>query len=207
MGLFTLLSKTEVEIAPGQKIIPAEAFSTIKTAEEILKAAQADALEIKKKAAQAALEAKAEAKEEGYQEGLEALNEKLLKLDHLMQTFENDIAKKIMPIALKAAKKILGEELQLGAEKILSIIRQALKPVLEHHKVIIYVNKADLPVVEENKNKLKEHLHQVKIFSIQERDDIEAGGCIIQTEAGIINAQLENQWRALENAFEKMLKE
>ena len=35
---------------------------------------------------------------------------------------------------------------------------------------------------------------------------IEPGGCIIETEAGIINAQLENQWRSLENAFESFMK-
>ena len=30
---------------------------------------------------------------------------------------------------------------------------------------------------------------------------MEPGGCLIETEAGIINAQLENQWRSLEAAF------
>ena len=33
------------------------------------------------------------------------------------------------------------------------------------------------------------------------------GVCIIETEAGIINASLENQWRALESAFEAFMKQ
>ncbi|MBI3211529.1 MAG: HrpE/YscL family type III secretion apparatus protein, partial [Simkania negevensis] len=38
-------------------------------------------------------------------------------------------------------------------------------------------------------------------FSLEDREDIAPGGCIIETEAGIINASLANQWQALEAAF------
>lgn len=77
---------------------------------------------------------------------------------------------------------------------------------MQHHRVRIYVNKQDLDILETNKSKIKDVLEQVQSFSIEERPDIEPGGCIIETEAGIINAQLENQWRALESAFESFMK-
>lgn len=82
---------------------------------------------------------------------------------------------------------------------------QSLKPVVQHHKITIYVNKKDLTLIEENKSSIKEILEQVESLSIQERSDIEVGGCVIETEAGIINAQLENQWRALERAFKSFM--
>ncbi|NGX36596.1 MAG: hypothetical protein K1000chlam1_01445, partial [Candidatus Anoxychlamydiales bacterium] len=47
----------------------------------------------------------------------------------------------------------------------------------------------------------KEILELTQIFSLEERNDIEPGGCIIETEKGIINAQLDNQFRAIEAAF------
>ena len=55
-------------------------------------------------------------------------------------------------------------------------------------------------------SKIRKTLEQVKTFSIEEREDVAPGGCIIETEAGIINASLENQWRALESAFEAFMK-
>jgi type III secretion protein L len=44
------------------------------------------------------------------------------------------------------------------------------------------------------------------VLSLRDRSDIQPGGCIIETEGGIINAQLENQWRVLENALGILLK-
>ena len=44
---------------------------------------------------------------------------------------------------------------------------------------------------------------QINILSIQEKGDISPGGCIIETETGIINASIENQWNALELAFKR----
>ena len=206
MVFFTLFSGAKVDVAPDQKIIPAKEFSTIKKAAEILKQTKAESLEFKKEAAKEAEIVKETAAKEGFEEGLLSLNEKILKMDSMIKSFESEMAKKILPIALKAAKKILGEELKIHPDRIIDIVQQVLKPVTEHHKVRIYVNKADLECLEKNKSKIKEQLYQAKIFSIQERSDIEPGGCIIESEAGIINAQLENQWRALEKAFEKMLK-
>ena len=111
-----------------------------------------------------------------------------------------------MPIALTAAKKILGRELELHPTAIIDIINQTLKPITQSHKVIIYVNKDDLALLEKSKGKIKKQLEQVKEFSIQERLDVKKGGCLIETEAGIINAQLDSQWRALEAALEKFHK-
>ena len=68
------------------------------------------------------------------------------------------------------------------------------------------MNKADLAQIEAHKPKIKQIFEQIENLSIQERADIEPGGCIIETEAGIINAQLENQWRNLEIAFESFMK-
>ena len=53
------------------------------------------------------------------------------------------------------------------------------------------------------KPKIKEILHQVELLTLQEKPDLAPGECIIQTEGGMINASIENQWAALERAFEK----
>jgi type III secretion protein L len=99
----------------------------------------------------------------------------------------------------------LGEEIKLMPERIVDIVLQALKPVTEHRKIKIYANKEDLEILEKEKPKIKELLKEVESLSILERGDVEKGGCIIETEAGIINAQLENQWKALETAFKSFM--
>lgn len=206
MKFFSLIKKETVRKAPNVKVIPKEEFSTLVSAEEILSQVKHETEEYKKQVHQECEEIKKQAFEEGFEEGLKKFNEKVLKLNQQMIQLREEVQKKIIPLSLHAARKILGEELKLNPKRIVDIVSQALKPVTQHKRITIYVNKQDLKVLLEEKQELIKELEQVEAFSIKERSDIEPGGCIIETEAGIINAQLENQWRALEAAFASFLK-
>ena len=133
-------------------------------------------------------------------------NEQLINFDKQLRQIRADLQKQILPLALKAAKKIVGEQLSVSPETIVDIVIQTLAPVTQNHRFNIYVNKVDKEILEAQKPKIKSYLEQVQVLTIQERSDIAPGGCIIETESGIINASIENQWRALESAFEKYMK-
>ena len=63
------------------------------------------------------------------------------------------------------------------------------------------MNQIDLDRVEEQRPKLKALFEHLESLAITARGDVQPGGCIIETELGIINAQLENQLQALEAVF------
>jgi type III secretion protein L len=203
---FSLLSGESIHQIPGQKIIPAKEFSALKNAAEILEKVSREAEEFRRQTVHEAEKIKALAFEEGFQDALTALNKHILLLDQALTQIREDVQKRILPIALTAARKILGEELKLHPDRIVEIVQTSLKPVTQHRRITIYVNRIDLEYLEAAKPKLKKMFERLENLSIQERADIEPGGCIIETEAGIINAQLENQWRALETAFESFAK-
>ncbi len=202
---FTLLSHEDVSLEPGEKVISKAEFSKVVSAQEILKEAEKQTKEYKELVIEECEKIKEVAYKEGFQEGLKQLNEHILSVGHLLKTVRDEVNKKILPLAIQAAKKILGEELKLHPDRIVEIVKQALKPVMQHHKIVIYLNKLDLERVEKKKKEVRKMLDQAESFSLKEREDIEPGGCIIETEAGIINAQLENQWRALETAFKAFM--
>lgn len=206
MKFFSLISNEKVSIAPGQKIIPANEFSQLKKASEVLKIVKDEAEQYRKDVVKECETQKDKAYQDGFLEGLEKLNDKILFLDKETNRLEEEMKSQILSIALTAAKKILGEELKLHPDRIVDIVMQALRPVTQSTKIKIYLNKDDLSAVDEKRDQIKNILDQVKIFSIEERDDVKPGGCLIETETGIINAQLENQFRALESAFEKFMK-
>jgi type III secretion protein L len=206
MKYFTLFSGQEVKLAPETKIVPKEEFSQAIDAFELIQKTKQDVQEYKKQTVAETEKIKQTAAQEGFEQALHSLNRHFQMIDEELQKLRDDIQKKILPLTLQAAKKILGEELKLQPERIQDIIRTALKPVTQHRKIVIYVHKADLQEVEKAKPELKELFERLEYLSIQEREDVEQGGCIIETEAGIINAQLETQWRSLEMAFEAYLK-
>jgi type III secretion protein L len=202
MKYFSLLSNREIHPAPGHKVIPADEFSSLVDAAELMAQVVAEGDTFKRDSVEEAEKLKELAFEEGFQEGLVSLNKHILVLDAELKAIREDIQKRIMPLALKAARKIMGEELKLHPDRIVDIVMTSLKPVTQHRKIVIYVNHADLEQLETNRNKIKKMFEHLDSLSLQERDDIEPGGCMIETEVGIINAQLETQWRALESAFE-----
>ncbi len=203
MKFFSLIYQGEVHPAEDEKVIPAEEFSTLMGALEILERAKEDADHYKKKIEEECAQLKQKAQEEGFAEGLQKFNEHLIHFDRQIRLLRMDLQKQILPLALKAAKKIVGEQLSLNPETIVEIVIQTLAPITQNHRFTIYVNKADKEVLEAQKPKIKSILEHVQVLTIQERNDVSQGGCIIETESGIINASIENQWRALESAFEK----
>ncbi len=203
MKWFSLLEKGDIHPADEKKIIPAEAFSKLVETEELLEKAKKEATHLVEKAKEEAHHLQEQAKEKGFQKGLEKFNKQILHVDEQLKALRHNLQQMVLPIALKAAKRIVGKELETFPETIVDIVLQAISPITESHRVTIYVNKDDKQYLEEKKSELQQKLDQVNILTIQERPDIEPGGCIIQTEGGMINATIENQWRALERAFKK----
>ncbi|MES2200477.1 MAG: HrpE/YscL family type III secretion apparatus protein [Chlamydiota bacterium] len=203
MTLFSLFSQSTLAVKPGKKIIPEAEFSQILEASEVLKKAKQDALDYHKKTEAECEELRKKAHEEGLQKGLEEFNEHILSLDKEAKKILLEMQKIILPLALKAAQKIVSREIELNPETIVDIVMQAMAPAKQNKKITIFANKSDLEALERNKPKLKEIFENLQVLNIQERPDVTSGGCMIETETGIINATAENQWKALENAFAK----
>jgi type III secretion protein L len=204
---FTLIHGETVHVSPKTKVIKADDYSKMLNAEEVLGAVQQDAKKYRIEVSQECEKLKEQAQKEGFEEGFKQWAEHVARLEEEIVKVRQDMEKVVIPVALKAAKKILGRELELSEMAVLDIVTNSLKAVAAHKKITIYVNKKDLNVLEANRNRLKQQFENLEALSIRERADIQQGGCVIETEGGIINAQLDNQWRVLENAFINLMKQ
>lgn len=203
MKYFSLIYQGDVHPAPEEKVISSESFSKILEAQEIIEKAKEDAQMLLQETNAQCEEIKQEAKEQGFQEGLDKFNLHVIKMDQELKKIRHELHRLVLPIALTAAKKIVGKELSTFPETIVDILIQTLAPISQSHKVIIFLNKQDKEIVESQKPRILEILKQVEVLSIQEKPGISPGGCIIQTDTGMINATIENQWASLERAFNK----
>ena len=66
--------------------------------------------------------------------------------------------------------------------------------------ITVRVNPADLPVIEERGQRL-ERAGREQLLDIVPDPLVAAGGCVIESESGAIDAQLETQLRVLERAL------
>jgi type III secretion protein L len=205
--LFSYLFSGDLHLSSDQKIIPAEEFSILMDAKQTLEKAIQNTEQKEKEVEKESEELRAKAKEEGFQEGLTQFNEHFLALEEQSRKIYRDTQNAILRIALQAAKKIVNKELELHPDTIVDIVLQALAPIKQNHRITLFVNKQDKEILENNKPRIKALFEQLQFLAVQERPDIEPGGCIIETESGIINATVENQWRSLEAAFSRYMKQ
>lgn len=203
---FSLIQGSPIHLAPNTKVIPQAEISQLMGGQEVLNEILKDAEKYREQVAVECEAIKEQAQKEGYEEGFKSWLEHVKKLEDEIARVREEMQKMIVPIAMKAAKKIVGREIELGEDTIVDIVSVSLKPVSTHKKIIIYVNKKDLEILEKNKPKLKSLFEVLEAFTLRERPDITQGSCIIETEGGIINAQIENQWRTLEKAFDQLIK-
>jgi type III secretion protein L len=201
MPLFTLIKDEEIHLPPKTKVIAAEDYSQLIDASAIVAKTKEQEKEYRIEVAKECENLKELAEAAGFEEGLKRWNEQLALLEKEIKNVRKEMENSIVPLALTAVKKILGKELESAPQTIVDIVATALKTVSHHRRITIYVNQNDLEYVEAQRPRLKALFEHLETLSIAARNTIEMGGCIIETESGIINAQLENQFLALESAF------
>jgi type III secretion protein L len=202
--LFSLIYDKAVHQAPNVKIIDADSFSELISSQELLKKIKEEAEQYRKEVVQECEGIKEAARREGFEEGYQAWVKQIAGLEEEITRVQGEMQKLVMPIALKAAKKIIVAELASSPQIIVDIVMHAMKSVAQHKKIVLYVNKADFEYIDSNKSKIKQLFESLESLSVRERDDVEPGGCVIETESGIINAQFKERWRTLEAAFEAL---
>ncbi len=205
MKYFTFIKKDTIHVAEDQKIIPASEFSTLVEAHKVLEQAKGEAVQYRAEVAKECEQLKEEAKKAGFEEGLKQWNKQLALLEKETASVHQEMEETVVPLALTAIKKIIGHELKQKPATIVDIVSTSLKGLSQHHKISIYVNKVDLEIVEASRDRLKAIFEHLDRLTITFREDVEPGGCIIETEVGIINAQLDSQLKALEVAFHTFL--
>lgn len=200
MKCFSLISKKE-EIHLNQKVIPAQEFSSLLEASELVQKAQEDAIAYQEEVKKECEKLKEEAQKAGFQEGVDKFAQALAACEKARQEAKAEIEKLIAPVAIQAAKKVIGREIELNSQTLVEIIQQSLKAVSQHRRFTLYVSKQDFALFEENRPKLKQGLEAVESLNIRTRDDIKPGDAVIETEAGIINVEMEQVWKSLERAL------
>jgi flagellar biosynthesis/type III secretory pathway protein FliH len=109
----------------------------------------------------------------------------------------------MLRLSIRVAEKIVGEQLRLHPESIVEIVREVLKSIRPGKHLTIQVNPADAQYARARIDRLKEALGTSSEIEIVAAANVAPGGCVIESELGIIDARLETQLKCLEDALVK----
>lgn len=169
-------------------------------ARRILAQAENDAAEIRQQAESMAREARETAYREGTESALCEWQTLLLEAREQRDQALAGIERDVLRLAVKIAEKILGRELERDKEAIVDIVATALRQARRNEMITLRVNPGDLPVVEQHRHRF-EHSGRNQFLDIVPDPAVTAGGCVIESESGAIDAQLGTQLRVLERAL------
>ncbi len=143
---------------------------------------------------------KAEGIEKGYKEAEEQIFLAKSIVEKARVEYEkyiNQAEQTILSIALKAAEKILHNQLNQDREAFLPLVRDAVFEAKEYHDIHIYIHPSIYPHLVEQKDELFSPLTQEKQIYIYPSPDLPESGCIIETDGGRIDAGIDSQFQEL----------
>jgi flagellar assembly protein FliH len=174
------------------------------TPEEIVAQAHAEADAIR-----------AQAREDGFAAGLqaaqaevatttEALASALASVAELRGQVADEVERGAVALGLRIAEQALGGALAAQPERVLDVVRGALRAVVERERLVIQVNPEDLEIVREGLDELRASLGGIEHIDVQEERRVQRGGAVIRTEVGEIDANIRTK---LDRAHEAVVKE
>lgn len=186
---------------PEAKILKRDAYAATVDAREILESAQREAAELLARATLERERVVSAAREEGREQGLAQWNELLAAAMHGKQRLLESQESEIVRLSVRIARKIIGEELRTHPETIVSIVREALESVRRERMLTIQVHPDLAEEVRARLDRLEKLVGGGRQIQVVAEASVEPGGCIVESELGVIDARLETQLRCLEEAL------
>ena len=141
------------------------------------------------------------AETEGRERGLAAVTELLVGARAAAARARANAETELRTLAVRIAEKILGRELQIDAGAVVDVARAALKHAGEPREVVLRCAAEDLEALERGKPRLVERCRAAQVVVFRADPSVSRGGCIVETELGVIDARLSTQLDAIERAL------
>ncbi|MBL7685214.1 MAG: hypothetical protein JNK65_04160 [Deltaproteobacteria bacterium] len=195
------------EVDETSSIVSKEVLENQGKARSIIEEARAEAQLIKQEAKQVLDQVKAEmeksraqGEEWGYQDGLAQALEYLNKIHLLREKMFQNIEPQVVKLVYEIVERLIGQTFKEKESIIIGVIRQALEAAIGN-KILIRINPADYEKVKEQQALLLSRVDATKTISFKEDDSVHVGGCIVESEIGTIDAQIDTQLTAVRKAL------
>jgi flagellar biosynthesis/type III secretory pathway protein FliH len=174
----------------------------------LVAAAEAEAESIREQARQQGLD-------EGFAAGREAARLDLEPTGHAMaaaveqlRQLEAEAADRVEPhaveLAMRVAEKVVAGAIEVEPERVLDVVRGALRAIVERERIVIQVNPEDLAILREGLDELAGSLGGIEHVEVQEERRVKRGGAVVRTTVGEIDAKISTK---LERAHAAIVEE
>lgn len=168
-----------------------------------------------------------EAYEKAYQLGLDdgaakALKEKMGDINHHLDeletmmghlsTIKEEMVKQteshIIQLVYQIATRIAFDHIEEKPEMVMSVIKNAIEMSQAEEEVTVLVSEAQVDFLEKMKTQAGREFEFLKKVKLQVSDQVGTGGCIVETNYGVVDARIEERvnklWTELKQALPRV---
>jgi len=188
---------------------------------DIISNAREEAEVIKAQAAEEAARIRQQTLKEAYEEGLRRAHEEIeadrqMAMRQSQEILEEARQTKIklfrssetdmVRLVIAVAKKVIAGELQTNPGIIVNVVQEAIDYLDRPENVTVYVNPRDMESVLEvmNHGSLTDIGSNNLSIGLKGDDRVSAGGCLLESDAGSVDAQLETRTASVLNAVQEV---
>jgi len=200
-----LVNKPDFVLQSDRRVVKATDVATVRSATEIIAAAEAEAARIREEA-KAAFEAE---KQRGYEKGLSdgKMEMAMQKLDQVDSSvaFMEGVEEKMAEVVMKALRTCVVE---IGdREMVVQIVRKTMNAVIRtQRQVTLKVAPEMVETVRARVAELKADYPTVETLDVVEDPRLKGAACVLETEAGVADASVDTQIAAIEKSIQKHIK-
>lgn len=196
---FIEIKSDQVLLAPDQVVLRSADYQAYLTANQLVELARERAQAIE----QGARDVYEQQKALGWQAGVdEARTSQATLIQETLQQcnqYYRAVEQKMSDVVLRAVRKILKQ--YDNTELALSVTREALSLVSNQKQVILHVQPEQVSAVRERVSHILKDFPEVGYVDVVADARLDEGGCILETEIGIIDASVDGQLAALATAL------
>ena len=183
------------KLLAGEKVVKADQYQSFVDAEGIISSSRKQAERI----LEAARRERESERQRGYQQGLlegrREMAERMIDAVERNVDYFSHMEQKVVDIVVEALKKILGEIDQ--REKILKIVQNALAVVRNQAKVTLRVCPDEAAYVRSRVDDILKQYPGIGYLDVSPDPRLKEGGCILETEMGVVDASVDVQLEAI----------
>jgi flagellar assembly protein FliH len=126
-----------------------------------------------------------------------------------VRALEADLAERVeaqaVELALQVAERVVAGTIAVAPERLLDVVRGALRTIIERERVTLLVHPEDLDLMREGVAEVTGALGGIEHIEVQEERRVARGGAILRTRVGEVDARIETKLARVRSAVEKEL--
>lgn len=197
-----LINKGDFVLQTDRRVVKAADVATVRSAAEIVAAAEAQAAQIREDAKVAYEEERKKGYDKGIADGKTEIAMQKLDLVDSSVAFMENVEEKMSEIVMKALKSCVAE---IGdREMVIQIVRKTMAAVIRtQRQVTLKVAPELVETVRSRVSELTATFPTIETFDVVEDPRLKGSSCVLETEAGVADASVESQLAAIERSLKK----